>query len=115
MLYAPEQVATMTGRRLSFRLRRLARQDKITHKRLDRNAIRFSVGDIQALHGNFTAQGVAATPTERDEVGDGPFNFTERGKTIAPSNALTNSISAAEWPLASRETVPVVDLIWGCC
>lgn len=82
MLYTPEQVAIMTGLSVHT-LRRLAKQGKIPHKRVERNAMRFNVRDIQALHDYFTVQSVAATPTDSDDLDTGPFNFTGRGQAIA--------------------------------
>ncbi|RAN72788.1 hypothetical protein B5P43_31840 [Bacillus sp. SRB_336] len=82
MLYTPEQVAAITGLSVHT-LRRLAKQGKIPHKRVSRNAIRFNAEDIKAMHAYFTAQALAATPPARDDSEDSPFNFTSRGKAIA--------------------------------
>lgn len=81
MLYKPEQVAAMTGLSV-FTIRRLAKQGLIPHKRIDRNAMRFSAADITAMHDYFTAQAVAATQPEKADWDDSPFNFTSRGKAI---------------------------------
>lgn len=82
MLYTPEQVATMTGRSVHT-LRRLARQGKIPHERIDRDAVGFSAADIKSMHDYFTSQAVTATPTESADWDDSQFKFASRGKAIA--------------------------------